>query len=87
MGYARRASVEDGSPSSKKALQFMTKQFTAEPDAKPLLILLVHMMPSSRYAMAKEAGEQWLAQEAAKLEKVGYRVRQFPVWGRPLRRL
>jgi nucleotide-binding universal stress UspA family protein len=31
--------------------------------------------------MVKEAGEQLLAQEAAKLEKVGYRVRQFPCVG------
>lgn len=71
----------DGSPSSKKALQFMAKQFTAKPEAKPLVILLVHVMPFLRYTMVKEAGEQLLAQEAAKLEKVGYRVRQFPCVG------
>jgi nucleotide-binding universal stress UspA family protein len=71
----------DGSPSSKKALQFMTKQFTAKPAAKPFVILLVHVMSFLRYTMVKEAGEQLLAQEAAKLEKVGYRVRQFSCGG------
>ena len=35
-------------------------------------------MPFLRYTAVKEVGEQLLAQEAAKLEKVGYRVRQFP---------
>ena len=62
-------------------LQFLTKQFTATSEAKPLVILLVHVMPFLRYTMVKEAGEQLLAQEAAKLEKVGYRVRQFPCVG------
>lgn len=71
----------DGSPSSKKALQFLAKQLTAKSEAKPLVILLVHVMPFLRYTMVKEAGEQLLAQEAAKLEKVGYRVRQFPCVG------
>jgi len=59
----------------------MTKQFTAKPDAKPLVSLLVHVTPFLRYTMVKEAGEQLLTQEAAKLEKVGYRVRQFPCVG------
>jgi nucleotide-binding universal stress UspA family protein len=68
----------DGSPSSTKALRFLTKQFTLNPKAGPILILLVHVMPFLRYTMVKEAGEQLLAQEAGKLEKVGYRVRQFP---------
>jgi len=71
----------DGSPSSKKALQFVTKQLIMKSEAKPLLILLVHVMPFLRYTMVKEAGEELLAQEAAKLEKVGYRVRQFPCVG------
>ncbi|HET9129522.1 MAG TPA: universal stress protein, partial [Terriglobia bacterium] len=71
----------DGSPSSKKALQFLTKQLTAKSEGKPLVILLVHVMPFLRYTMVKEEGEQLLAQEAAKLEKVGYRVRQFPCVG------
>lgn len=71
----------DGSPSSKKALQFLAKQLTAKSGAKPPVILLVHVMPFLRYTMVKEAGEQLLAQEAAKLEKVGYRVRQFPCVG------
>lgn len=31
--------------------------------------------------MVKEEGEQLLVQEAAKLEKVGYRLRQFPCVG------
>jgi nucleotide-binding universal stress UspA family protein len=71
----------DGSPSSKKALQFLTKQLTAKSEAKPIMVLLVHVMPFLRYTMVKEEGEQLLAQEAAKLEKVGYRVRQFPCVG------
>lgn len=71
----------DGSPSSKKVLRFLTKQLTAKSETKPLVILLVHVMPFLRYTMVKEVGEQLLAQEAAQLEKVGYRVRQFPCVG------
>ncbi|MDH4154078.1 MAG: universal stress protein [Nitrospira sp.] len=68
----------DGSAASGKALQFLLKRFKASADGKPLVILLVHVMPFLRYTAVKEAGEQLLAQEAAKLEKIGYRVRQFP---------
>lgn len=68
----------DGSPSSGKALQFLTKQFRVKPDDEPIGILLVHVMPFLRYTVVKEAGEKLLAQEAAKLEKSGYRVREFP---------
>ena len=71
----------DGSPSSKKVLQFLTKQLTAKSEGTPLVILLAHVMPFLRYTMVKEAGEQLLAQEAAQLEKAGYCVRQFPCVG------
>jgi nucleotide-binding universal stress UspA family protein len=71
----------DGSPFSTKALRFLTKQFKVGPKAEPPIILLVHVMPFLRYTVVKEAGEKLLAQEAAKLEKVGYRVRQFPCVG------
>lgn len=71
----------DGSPASAKALQFLTKQFTLKPDTEPIIMLLVHVMPFLRYTAVKEAGETLLAQEAGKLEKVGYRVRQFPCVG------
>jgi nucleotide-binding universal stress UspA family protein len=68
----------DGSPSSGKALRFLTKQFKVKPEDEPIGILLVHVMPFLRYTVVKEAGEKLLAQEAAKLEKAGYRVREFP---------
>jgi nucleotide-binding universal stress UspA family protein len=68
----------DGSPSSTKALRFLTKQLMIKSEGKPPVILLVHVMPFLRYTMVKEAGEQLLEQEAAKLETFGYRVRQFP---------
>ena len=68
----------DGSPSSTKALQFLTKQFRVTTDGEPIGILLVHVMPFLRYTVVKESGEKLLAQEAAKLEKAGYRVREFP---------
>ena len=68
----------DGSPSSTKALQFLTKQFKVKSETEPIHVLLVHVMPFLRYLAVKEAGESLLAQEAAKLEKVGYRVREFP---------
>ena len=68
----------DGSPSSGKALRFLAKQFRVKPDAEPIGILLVHVMPFLRYTVVKEAGEKLLAQEAAKLEKAGFRVREFP---------
>ncbi len=71
----------DGSPASGKALQFLLKQFKATSDGKPLVVLLVHVMPFLRYTAVKEAGEKLLAQDAAKLEKAGYRVRQFPQVG------
>ncbi len=35
-------------------------------------------MPLLRYIVVMEAGEKLLAQDADKLEKVGYRVGQFP---------
>ena len=68
----------DGSPSSGKALRFLTKQLQVKSVSEPIGILLVHVMPFLRYTAVKEAGEKLLAQEAAKLEKAGYRVRQFP---------
>lgn len=68
----------DGSPSSTKALQFITKQFTVKSRAVPGVVLLIHVMPFLRYIAVKEAREQLLAREAATLEKMGYRVRQFP---------
>ena len=71
----------DGSPASEKARQFLTKQFQSSLDGNPVVILLVNVMPFLRYTVVKEAGEKLLAQEAAKLEKAGYRVRQFPMVG------
>ncbi len=68
----------DGSPSSSKALGFLTKQLRVKLDDEPIGILLVHVMPFLSYTRVKEGGEKLLAQEAAKLEKAGYRVRQFP---------
>ena len=68
----------DGSPSSSRVLQFITKQFSVKSTPVPVVVLLVHVMPFLRYTMLKEAGEQLLAREAGLLEKVGYRVRQFP---------
>lgn len=71
----------DGSPASEKARQFLIKQFNIKPATEPVVILLVHVMPFLRYAVEKEAGEKLLVQETAKLEKAGYRVREFPCVG------
>ncbi|MBH0190106.1 MAG: universal stress protein, partial [Nitrospira sp.] len=68
----------DGSPASEKARQFLIKQFRIQQNTDPVVILLVHVMPYLRYPVVKEAGEKLLAQETAKLEKAGYRVREFP---------
>ena len=68
----------DGSPSSDKARDFLVKRFRIKPDAQPVGILLVHVMPFLRYLAVKEAGEKLLAKEAAKLERAGYHVKQFP---------
>lgn len=68
----------DGSPSSGKALQFLTKQLRVKSASEPIVILLVHVMPFFRYTAVREAGQELLAKEAAKLEKSGYLVRQFP---------
>lgn len=68
----------DGSASSSKAVRFLLKQCKITPEVDPPVILLVHVMPFLRYTVVKEAGEKLLAQEAAKLERAGYRVRQFP---------
>jgi len=73
----------DGSPASEKARQFLIKQFRIQPDAEPVVILLVHVMPFLRYAVVKEAGERLIAKETAKFEKAGYRVREFPRVGLP----
>jgi nucleotide-binding universal stress UspA family protein len=72
----------DGSPSSIKALQFLTKHFQIKPEDDPIGILLVHVMPFLRYPVLKETGEKLLEREAAKLEQAGYRVREFPRVGR-----
>lgn len=71
----------DGSSSSLKALRFLTKQFGVKPETEPPFILLVHVMPYLRYAAVQEVGERLLAQERIKLEKVGYRVKEFPCVG------
>ena len=68
----------DGSPASDKARQFLIKQFKTKSAGEPVVILLVHVMPFLRYAVVKEAGEKLLVRETAKLEKAGYRVREFP---------
>ena len=68
----------DGSSASEKARQFLIKQFKIKAAAEPVVILLVHVMPFFRYTVVKDAGETLLAQETAKLEKAGYRVREFP---------
>ena len=68
----------DGSPASDKARQFLIKQFKTKSAAEPVVVLLVHVMPFLRYAVVKEAGEKLLVRETAKLEKAGYRVREFP---------
>jgi nucleotide-binding universal stress UspA family protein len=68
----------DGSASSSKVIQFMLRQLKITSKADPVVILLVHVMPFLRYTVVKEAGEKLLAREAAKLERAGYLVRQFP---------
>jgi nucleotide-binding universal stress UspA family protein len=73
----------DGSPSSRKALEFLTKQFQLTSEADPIDILLVHVMPFLRYPEIKEAGKALLEHDAARLEKAGYRVRTIPRLGRP----
>ena len=73
----------DGSSSSRKALGFLSKHFHVKPEADPIDILLVHVMPFLRYPEIKEAAQRLLEQEAIRLEKAGYRVREFPRLGRP----
>lgn len=73
----------DGSPSARKALGFLTKQFQLESGADPIEILLVHVMPFLRYPEIKETGKALLEHEAARLEKAGYHVREFLRLGRP----
>jgi nucleotide-binding universal stress UspA family protein len=68
----------DGSASSSRAIQFLLKQLKIDPEAEPIVILLVHVMPFLRYTVVKEAGEKLLAREAASLERAGYLVRQIP---------
>ncbi|MFZ3013139.1 MAG: universal stress protein [Nitrospira sp.] len=62
------------------------KQFTAMPDAKPLVILLVHVMPFLRYTMVKEAGSNCSRRRQSNLKKSGTASGSFPVWGQLLRR-
>ncbi len=71
----------DGSASSNKAIQFMLRHFKAISEPAPIVIQLVHVMPFLRYTVVKETGEKLLAREAAKLERAGYLVRQFPRLG------
>lgn len=56
----------------------MLRHFKAISEPAPIVILLVHVMPFLRYTVVKETGEKLLAREAAKLERAGYLVRQFP---------
>ncbi len=73
----------DGSPSSRKAVGFLTRQFQNKPESSPIEILLVHVMPFLRYPEIKEAGQRLLDHEAAQLERAGYRVTSYARLGRP----
>lgn len=55
--------------------QFLPSRFKVTLTVEPIVILLVRVMPFLRDTMGKKAREQLLAREAAKLEKVGYRVK------------
>jgi nucleotide-binding universal stress UspA family protein len=73
----------DGSPSSRKAVAFLARQFQNKPESGPIEMLLVHVMPFLRYPEIKEAGQRLLDHEAAQLERAGYRVMTYARLGRP----
>jgi nucleotide-binding universal stress UspA family protein len=78
----------DGSPSSGKAVRFLTDKLRADAGvpagvAEPILVSIVHVMPFLKYPELKEAGKQVVERCAEKLVKAGYRVDEVLRLGKP----
>ncbi len=78
----------DGSPSSGKAVRFLTDKLRADGSvparvAEPIRLSIVHVMPFLKYPELKEAGKQVVERCAEKLVKTGYRVDEVLRLGKP----
>ncbi len=78
----------DGSPSSEKAIRFLTGKLRADAGTRageggPILVSVVHVMPFLKYPELKEAGKQLVERCAEKLAKAGYQVDEVLRLGKP----
>jgi nucleotide-binding universal stress UspA family protein len=78
----------DGSPSSEKAIRFLTSKLRADAGVpagavEPILVAIVHVMPFLKYPELKEAGKKVVERCADKLIKAGYQVEEVLRLGKP----
>jgi nucleotide-binding universal stress UspA family protein len=76
----------DGSPASKKAVQFLLRSMRPwqnVPDQEPITVTVVHVMPFLKYPELREAGKAMVEECADKLARAGYVVEQAPKLGNP----
>ncbi len=78
----------DGSPSSEKAVRFLTGKLRADAGVAAgatdsILVSIVHVMPFLKYPELKEAGKKVVERCAEKLVKAGYQVDEVLRLGKP----
>lgn len=76
----------DGSPPSKKAVQFLVRSMRPVKNARddePITVTVVHVMPFLKYPELREAGKALVEECAKKLLLAGYVVEQSSKLGNP----
>src|SRR5215467_13114780 len=76
----------DGSPASKKAVQFMLRSMRPgeDPsDQEPITVTVTHVMPFLKYPELRETAKVMVEDCADKLTRAGYLVDQLPKLGNP----
>lgn len=82
----------DGSKSSEKTLQFLLRKMRSthrnpsmweKGTEEAITVMVVHVMPSSKYPEVKEAGKALVHSYAEKLVKAGYEVEEILRFGNP----
>ena len=76
----------DGSPASKKAVQFMLRSMRPGEDAadqEPITVTVTHVMPFLKYPELRETAKVMVEDCADKLTRAGYLVDQLPKLGNP----
>jgi nucleotide-binding universal stress UspA family protein len=76
----------DGSPASDKAVRFVLRNMTAQsdgPEAEPVGVVVVHVMPFLKYPEVREAGRAVVQRYADQFAKAGFQVEEAPRLGKP----